>query len=160
MTARRYPSIADPMPGRPALETAWNEGPGPLSPVWPKPQVVTPPINEWAEMSAAFSALRRACWASLRPELHAGPFMLSFDERAELDDCLRRIRIANAEMTPAWRMRDVDAWPDPVLPANVLFGARDLAEVLGKAIAAANKLARYVALDIPALTARLDALAS
>jgi hypothetical protein len=139
------------LPGRPQLEGRLDYGPGPLSPVWPKAPELPTPRNEWEAMSWQLSGLRSACWASLRPDAGTAPHMLSFDERNELDDDLARIKAANAALSPGWHMRDVAAWPDPVLPRGVLFGARDLAAFLGEAIHAADKLSRHTILDVPSL---------
>jgi hypothetical protein len=130
-------------PGAPRLEPSTSGiGPGPMSPIWQRPAAVAAvPQNQWAALADELSALRRACFDSLREETPGGQLLLGLAERADLNEKLRRLQAANLTELRAWhRSSAVAAWPDPVLPSTLLWGARDLAAVLGTAIRAAVTL--------------------
>ena len=84
-------------PGAPRLEPSSSGiGPGPLSPIWHHPATVEPvPQNQWAALADELSALRRACFDSLREDTPGGQLLLGLAERADLNEKLRRLQAAN-----------------------------------------------------------------
>ncbi|MEP7239531.1 MAG: hypothetical protein ABI697_01480 [Devosia sp.] len=139
-----------PMPGAPRLESSdTGIGPGPLSPAWPQPKPAEPPsANRWLALADELSALRRACFLSLRETTPGGQLLLSIAERDDLNDKLRLLREASlVHLGPYHRWSGIEQWTDPVLPSNVLWGARDLAEVLGIAVRIAATLGERTGRD-------------
>ncbi len=129
--------------GRPWVDPPnHNVGPGPLSPAWPKPPAPrSPALNEWDGLAGDFLDLRRALLASLADPRGTAPLMLSLDERAGLEEKFARLKAGNAAL-PRWsRSAEIAGWPTPVLATSILYGARDIADVLGDAITLAHTLA-------------------
>jgi hypothetical protein len=131
---------------RPRLEPSVDGiGPGPLSPVWQEPEWADD--GPWASLDAGVHTatpvletllrqldyLRAECLAAVR-EREAFP--VAPIGRADLDALnriLAGIKILNAALSHVSRSREVADWPDPVLPATVILGPRDLIRVLQQA---------------------------
>ena len=116
-------------------------GPGPLSPAWPKPVAPPPPDDEFLALADELIALRRACLRSLDPDQGTGPLLLDLGERARLNAALKALKARNADLPHYRRSAIAAGWPDPVLPAGVLFGPRDLISLLDTAARVAGEAA-------------------
>jgi hypothetical protein len=87
-----------------------------------------------AVLHRALSERRRVCFSELANAPGHGVSSIATTEIARLNADLAEVRRLNGELDPGRRSPAVGAWPDPVLPPGLLFGPRELAEVLGVAL--------------------------
>ncbi len=130
---------------RPRLEPSrdsYGVGPGPLSPVWPRLVAPPPPGNEWEAIANELSAIRREVAMELRAEIRM-PFFLSIEHRQVIEKAVAALRAAKVDLHP-YRPSEFADWPTPVLPTNVLFGARDLLPILDTVIHVAERASKHL----------------
>jgi hypothetical protein len=138
--------MSKPFPERPPVDPPDTlSGPGPLSPAWPWVVVPVLPEGRLERIAARLTLLKDECYVALAQK--GAPFLLGLRQREELAEMLEEVRGFNTHLPRHLRSRRIEAWPVPVLPAGILFGARDLLPLLDAAASTATVAADAFARD-------------
>lgn len=93
-----------------------------------------PPPSELEAIEARLHATQRNIWTMLRAPYGTYIQFVGHNELTALNADLSVVRALNASIHPRHRSRRVAAWPDPVLPMDVLLAPRNLLPAIGDAL--------------------------